>query len=110
MKLSVKAVLLGSLITCTSITQAAGNVYQLVIKNNVFEPTELVIPAGTKIQLNIKNLDGTPEEFDSSDLSREKVIPAGGEVIINIGPLKAGKYSFSGEYHEDTAIGVIIAK
>ena len=46
------------------------------------------------------NEDSTPEEFESHQLNREKVIAAGSAASIFIGPLKPGKYAFVGEFHE----------
>ena len=46
----------------------------LVIKNHRFEPAELRVPAGQKIRLIVHNQDSTPEEFESHELNREKVI------------------------------------
>ena len=82
----------------------------LVIKNNRFEPAQLTVPAGQRIKLVVHNQDGTPEEFESHALNREKVIAPGAKVTIFIGPLKAGRYPFYGEYHEATAQGVIVAE
>ena len=84
--------------------------FSLTIKDHRFEPTELQVPAGKKFKLLVKNLDATPEEFDSSDLRREKVIPGKSEATILIGPLKPGTYKFIGEFHEATAKGALIAK
>ena len=84
--------------------------YQLVIKNHRFDPSSLTVPAGKRVKLVIKNADNTPEEFDSDDLHREKVIAGGGRGTVYIGPLAAGTYKFMGEYHEATAQGRIVAK
>jgi Cupredoxin-like domain len=73
----------------------------LTLKNHKFEPTELKVPA---------NQDSTPEEFESHALNREKVIPGGSKAVIFIGPLKAGRYAFAGEFNEATAKGVVIAE
>jgi len=89
---------------------AADGDYKLVIKDHRFDPAELTIPAGKKIKLTILNQDDTPEEFDSHDLNREKVIAGHSSATIFIGPLKPGRYKFDGEFHDDTAKGVIIAK
>ncbi|MDX8400665.1 MAG: cupredoxin domain-containing protein, partial [Gallionellaceae bacterium] len=48
--------------------------YKLTIKDHRFQPSELVIPADKKIKLLVENQDATPEEFDSYDLNREKII------------------------------------
>jgi plastocyanin len=89
---------------------ADGDAIVLTLKDHRFEPQTIQIPAGKKVKLQIRNLDNTAEEFDSNDLHREKVIPAGQEGVVFIGPLDAGKYQFMGEYHPDTARGVIIVK
>ncbi len=90
--------------------QAADTEVPLVIKNHRFEPVELKVAAGQRIQLVVHNQDSTPEEFESHSLNREKVIPGGGKVTIFIGPLKPGRYDFFGEYHEATAKGVVVAE
>ena len=82
----------------------------LVIKNHRFDPVELKVPAGQRIKLTVHNQDATPEEFESKKLNREKIVPPGAKVVIYIGPLKAGKYDFVGEYNEATAKGVVIAE
>lgn len=82
----------------------------LVIKNHRFEPAEVKVPAGQRIKLVVHNQDGTPEEFESHSLNREKVVPGGAKASIFIGPLKPGRYDFFGEYNEKTAKGVVIAE
>ena len=82
----------------------------LTIKDHRFDPAELVVPVGVKVKLTIKNLDPTPEEFESVSLRREKVIPAGKEGIVYIGPLKPGTYDFFGDFNPKTARGQIVAK
>lgn len=82
----------------------------LIIKEHRFIPVEMRIPAGKKIKLIVDNQDSTAEEFESHELNREKVIPGNSKLPIYIGPLKAGTYPFFGEFHMDTARGVIIAE
>jgi plastocyanin len=89
---------------------AADDTFTVVIKEHRFEPAQLEVPAGKKLKLLVKNLDPTPEEFESHDLKREKIIAGKGQATINIGPLKPGTYKFVGEYHESTAQGQIVAK
>lgn len=101
------AVITGSL---PAVAADAGQSYTLSIKDHRFDPAELQVPAGTKIKLVVKNLDPTPEEFESKDLKREKIIKGGAEAVITIGPLKPGTYKFFGEYHEATAQGRIVVK
>ena len=84
--------------------------FRLTIRDHRFEPAELVVPAGQKIKLEVENLDATPEEFESYELNREKVVPAKGTVVIFVGPLKPGRYPFFGDFNKDRAKGVLIAK
>jgi plastocyanin len=84
--------------------------YKLVINDHFFQPAEIVIPSGTKIKLTVENRDATPEEFDSYPLNREKAIAGHSKATIYIGPLEPGRYTFSGEFHADTAQGVIIVQ
>ncbi len=89
---------------------AADDAFTLSIKDHRFEPAQLEVPAGKKLKLVIRNLDPTPEEFESHDLKREKIIAGKGQATISIGPLKPGTYKFVGEYHEGTAQGRLVAK
>ena len=82
----------------------------LTIKDHRFAPSELSVPANQRVRLTVHNQDGTPEEFESKALGREKVVPAGAKVVIFVGPLKPGRYAFFGEYHEATAQGVLVAQ
>jgi plastocyanin len=82
----------------------------LVIEKNRFDPEEIRVKAGAPFVLVITNKDGGPEEFESKDLRIEKVIPGGKTVRLRMPALKAGRYSFVGEYHETTAKGRIVAE
>ena len=84
--------------------------FKLVIESHKFTPDRVEVPAGKKVKLVIENKDSTPEEFESKQLNREKVIPAGAKATLYIGPLKPGRYDFYGEYHESTAKGVVVAE
>jgi plastocyanin len=89
---------------------AADNEITLTIKDHKFSPAEVRVPAGKKVKLIIDNQDATPEEFESHELNREKIIPAKSKGTVFIGPLKAGKYPFVGEFNQATARGVVIAE
>jgi len=68
------------------------------------------IPVDTKVKLIVKNEDKTPEEFESHDFKREKIIPGGTTAKILVGPLKAGEYKFFGEFNPKTAQGKLVVK
>ena len=82
----------------------------LVIREHRFEPAELKVPARTKVRLVVRNEDATPEEFESHELNREKVIAGKSQAVIFVGPLAPGRYPFFGEFHEATARGVLVAE
>ena len=82
----------------------------LVIKDGRFLPETLEIPSGQKVRLEIRNEGKAAEEFESSDLNREKLIPAGGKASITLGPLQPGQYRFFGEFNPKTAQGVIVVR
>jgi len=84
--------------------------YTLTLRNHKFVPATLTIPANTKVKLLVVNEDATPEEFESHELNREKIVTGKGRITVYVGPLKPGKYPFFGEFHMDTAQGVLIAK
>ena len=84
--------------------------FTLTIKNHRYEPTTLKVPADTKVKIKVINNDSTPEEFESSDFSREKIVMPNSSIIVFVGPLKAGEYKFFGDFHQDTAQGVLIAE
>jgi Cupredoxin-like domain len=64
--------------------------YALSIRNHRFSPAQIEIPANTKVRLVIRNEDPSPEEFDSTQLRRERVIPGGSEATLYVGPLPPG--------------------
>ena len=94
----------------TSSAFAAGTEYKIVIKDHLFVPAIIEVPAGQKFELVVENQDATPEEFESHSLKREKIIAGGATARIKIGPLKAGEYKFFGEFNEKTAQGKLVVK
>jgi hypothetical protein len=83
---------------------------RLVLKDHRFSPAEVTAPAGTKIRLVVENQDPTPEEFESYALNREKIVPAGGKIVVYVGPLKPGRYEFFGEFNAKTARGWLVVQ
>lgn len=83
---------------------------EIRIRDNVFVPQSLTVPADRAIKLIVHNDDDTVEEFESYSLRREKIIPPHGAVTILLAPLKVGEYKFFGEFHEETANGMLIVE
>jgi len=82
----------------------------LVIEGHRFTPSEITISAGQKVRIKVNNRDDASEEFDSDSLGREKVVPAKSSGFVVIGPLNPGKYPFQGEFHHETAQGMVIVQ
>ncbi|MFN9791148.1 MAG: cupredoxin domain-containing protein [Holosporales bacterium] len=89
---------------------AEKKVYELTISEHRFNPAEINVPAGEAFTLKVKNLDATPEEFESHSLKVEKVITGKSEAIVHVRALKPGTYEFEGEFNPKTAQGVVIAE
>ena len=92
------------------VSLAAPTAISVTIKDHRFIPSEVHVKAGQRTDLNIKNEDPLAEEFDSTALKIEKVIGGGQQGTVHLRPLDPGRYPFMGEYHPDTAQGVVIAQ
>jgi Cupredoxin-like domain len=80
------------------------------IKEHRFQPAEIRVPANTPITLVVRNLDPTPEEFESKTLRVEKIVAGKSEITIRLRPLAPGRYRFYGDFNEATAEGAIVAE
>jgi plastocyanin len=109
MRLAILPVAL-SLVLSAGVADAADSpTASLTIRGHAFEPAELEVPAGQKIELHIRNADPNAAEFESAELHREKVVPAGKEVVVFIGPLRVGRYEFFDDFNP-AARGHIVAR
>lgn len=84
--------------------------FRLEIRQHLFYPSWLEVPARQRFVLVIDNRDRTPEEFESGALNRKKIIPGQQQVRLVVGPLLAGSYPFYGEFFPKTAQGLIQAQ
>ena len=84
--------------------------FYTTIKAHMFDPAEIHVPANKPTILVITNAGDTPEEFDSVALRIEKVIAPGRKGAVWLRPLAIGTYPFMGEFHPETAKGVVIAE
>lgn len=80
----------------------------ITIRDHLFYPSEVLVPSGQKVKLVFINQDPTPEEIDSFELNREKVVFGNAKANVYIGPLEEGEYHFFGEFHPSSAVGKVI--
>lgn len=110
----MKRVVVAGLIALGLAAGAAGAAempeYKLVIKDHKFQPTQLTVPANTKVKVLVSNQDSTPSEFESNEFNREKIVLPNSEVTVFIGPLDKGSYKFFDDFHQDTGNGVLIVQ
>jgi hypothetical protein len=83
---------------------------KLTLTNHKFFPEVIRVKANEPNQVLLVNNDDTAEEFDSSSLKVEKVVGGHGQGVIRMRALAPGKYPFMGEYHSQTAQGIVIAE
>lgn len=109
--MSIKRVGLIALFAFVSVSaQAAKPVITMEIINHLFVPDVITVPANTKVKLVIYNRDSTPEEFESYELNREKVVLGQRKISVFIGPLAVGEYPFFGEFNPKTAQGKVVVR
>ncbi len=74
----------------------------ITLRDHQFVPSEVPVPAGVKVTLVIRNEQPTTAEFESTSLHREKIVNAGGEITVFVGPLDPGSYEFFDDFHGAT--------
>jgi hypothetical protein len=89
--------------------RAADPVATITLKDHQFVPSEVSVPAGVKVQLLIKNEQAVNAEFESTTLHREKIVNAGGQITVFVGPLDPGTYEFFDDFNR-SAQGRLVVK
>ena len=82
----------------------------VTLKDHKFAPVEIRVKANIPNVIALTNADDTAEEFDSTSLKVEKVVASHSSGNVRLRPLAPGRYPFMGEYHSETAQGVVIAE
>jgi hypothetical protein len=93
----------------TSVTAWSAEQTEITIsvQGHQFQPAEVHAPANKPLTLRIKNLDGAAMEFESASLRVEKVVAAGGEGVVRVRAVAAGRYEFLDDLHQQTR-GVLV--
>lgn len=101
----------GAALALALLAQPAGaSTVSLTIRDHKFAPAEIHVKADTPSEFTIVNQDSTVEEFDSTALKVEKVVSGNETGNVRIRPLAPGRYPFMGEFHSETAQGVVVAE
>ena len=82
----------------------------VTLKDHKFTPAEIHVKANVPNVIALTNNDDSAEEFDSTSLKVEKVVASHSSGIVRLRPLSPGRYPFMGEYHSETAQGVVVAE
>ena len=108
-RLALAALMLPLAATLPGPAHAARPIFNLTLAGHHFSPAALTVPAGQKFILHVTNKGTAPAEFESSDLRREVVVPAGARAVIYVGPLRPGPYVFFDDFDPQTR-GRMVAK
>ena len=89
---------------------AQDNTASLTLRDHRFVPAEIHIKANTPTTVTLTNDDDQAEEFDSTSLKIEKIVSGHSTGTMRWRRLRQGRYPFMGEFHSETAQGVVIAE
>jgi hypothetical protein len=84
-------------------------VITITLKDHQFEPSEVPVPAGVKLKVQVSNEQTVTAEFESKVMHFEKIVNAGGQITVYVGPLQPGSYEFYDDFHHATT-GHLVAK
>ncbi len=106
------ALILAMLCAVTPSTGSAADepVFQIEMKDGVITPARIEVPAKTRFKIIVKNTGKMPAEFESTELRKEVIVPAGGEAPLIIRTLDAGEYKFFDDFQPDAPPALLIAK
>jgi len=107
----MKSIVLMALFVLVSTAATANdNAVTLSLKDHKFTPAEIHVRANTPTTVTLTNNDDQTEEFDSTSLKIEKVVTGHSTGTMRWRPLAPGRYPFMGEFHSDSAQGIVIAE
>lgn len=106
----MKAFVVFSALLIAAAPALADTTIPVTLKNHKFSPSVIKVKANQPSVIVLSNEDDTADEFDSSSLKVEKVVPGHQKGNVRIRALAPGKYPFMGEYHAATAQGIVIAE
>ena len=84
--------------------------FEVTLKNDVFAPAEVKVPAGKAFTMKFVNQDAGAAEIEAKDLKVEKIVAGNSEIIVRVGAMKPGRYLFVNEYKEETVKGYVVVE
>ena len=107
----MRCLLLAALALFALIAPASADdpVVPITLRDHLFVPSEVPVPAGVRVKLLVKNEQQMTAEFESTVLHREKIVQPGGQITVFIDPLQPGSYEFFDDFHGETR-GHLVAK
>lgn len=88
---------------------AALPTWTITVRDGVFTPKRLEVPAGQRIKFILKNEGPGPLEFENADLHVEKILAAKAESFVVV-KLPAGEHLFVDEFNIATGELLVIAR
>lgn len=82
--------------------------YLVTVAHGKLTPATLVVPAGQKFRLVIRNAGTVPAEFESNQLRFEKVMYMGTQNTVLILPLSPGTYDYYDDFTPNGDRGKIV--
>lgn len=83
--------------------------WTITVRDGVFDPKRLDVPAGQRIKFILKNEGPGPLEFENADLHVEKILAANAESFVVI-KLPPGEHMFVDEFNIATGELLVVAK
>jgi len=84
--------------------------FEIVVRDGVFIPARIEVPAGRRIKLMLINEGPGPLEFENDEMRIEKVLSAGARSFVVLPKLRPGEYDFVDEFNPITGELKVIAK
>lgn len=109
----MKRLLLGAmlLLAATALAHAqALPAFEIVMKDGVFSPERVEVPAGKRIKLVLKNEGRGPAEFENLSMRVEKVLAPGVTSFVVLHNLRPGEYRFVDEFRPGGGTLTLVAK
>jgi plastocyanin domain-containing protein len=84
--------------------------FTLTVKDGVFSPKRLEVPAGQRVKIVLKNEGPGPLEFENAEMNIEKILAPNAESFVVLPKLKPGEYEFVDEFNMVTGVVTVVAR